>query len=123
MIELSTVSHSRVTELNPRGKVPVLVEGESVVYESQAILHFLESAHPQPAMIPASPKDRFEILVLVLSDLIIFSIIRAATLTRMTEAAYFYGLLSNKTFSSVLEALQKGQQGMCIDLQFVNSQH
>jgi len=58
MIELSTVSHSRVTELNPRGKVPVLVEGESVVYESQAILHFLESAHPQPALIPASPKDR-----------------------------------------------------------------
>jgi len=57
-IELSTVSRSRVTELNPRGKVPVLVEGESVVYESQAILHFLESAHPQPALIPASPKDR-----------------------------------------------------------------
>lgn len=35
-------------KLNPRGRVPVLKDGEFVIYESVAILAYLESRQPQP---------------------------------------------------------------------------
>lgn len=37
---------------NPRGTVPVLTDGNIVVYETQAILDYLEYAYPQPALLP-----------------------------------------------------------------------
>ena len=41
-------------ELNPYGKVPVLVDGEVVVYESAVINEYLEEKFPQ---VPLMPKD------------------------------------------------------------------
>lgn len=41
-------------KLNPYGKVPVLVDGEVVVYESAVINEYLEEKFPQ---IPLMPKD------------------------------------------------------------------
>jgi glutathione S-transferase len=37
---------------NPRGTVPVLMDGNIVVYETLAILDYLEYAYPQPALLP-----------------------------------------------------------------------
>ena len=41
-------------KLNPYGKVPVLVDGEVVVYESAVINEYLEEKFPQ---VPLMPKD------------------------------------------------------------------
>lgn len=43
--------------MNPRGKVPVLKDGDTVIYESTAILVYLESRHPMPALFGSSAKE------------------------------------------------------------------
>ena len=44
--------------LNPYGRVPVLEEDGFVLYESTAILNYLEATHPAPALVPADPQGR-----------------------------------------------------------------
>jgi len=44
--------------LNPYGRVPTLEEDGFVLYESTAILNYLEATHPSPALVPADPKQR-----------------------------------------------------------------
>lgn len=44
--------------LNPYGRVPVLVDGDFVLYESTAILGYLEARFPEPALLPESLEDR-----------------------------------------------------------------
>ncbi len=43
--------------LNPRGKVPVLRDGDFVIFESIAILAYLEQKHPKPALFGATPEE------------------------------------------------------------------
>ena len=43
--------------LNPRGKVPVLKDGDFVIYESIAILDYLERKHPEPPLFGRSPQE------------------------------------------------------------------
>jgi glutathione S-transferase len=44
--------------LNPYGRVPTLVDEDLVLYESTAILEYLEATHPQPSLLPADVKQR-----------------------------------------------------------------
>ena len=44
--------------LNPFGQVPVLEDGEVVIYESLAILEYLEERHPSPPLLPADAAGR-----------------------------------------------------------------
>jgi glutathione S-transferase len=44
--------------LNPYGRVPTLDDDGFVLYESTAILNYLEATHPKPALAPADPKGR-----------------------------------------------------------------
>ena len=44
--------------MNPHGKVPVLVDGAVTLYESQAILEYLEENHPAHPLLPADPAAR-----------------------------------------------------------------
>jgi glutathione S-transferase len=47
-----------VDALNPRGQVPVLVDGDAVICDSTSILEYLEEVVPQPALYPATPAAR-----------------------------------------------------------------
>jgi glutathione S-transferase len=46
--------------LNPRGKVPVIQDGDYALYESAAIVEYLEDAYPRSgaALFPAEPRAR-----------------------------------------------------------------
>lgn len=44
--------------MNRRHKVPVLVDGDLVMYRSLAILAYLEEKYPETALMPERPEDR-----------------------------------------------------------------
>ena len=44
--------------MNPMGRVPVLVDGDLVVWESNAIVRYLAASHPGGGLWPASPAVR-----------------------------------------------------------------
>jgi glutathione S-transferase len=45
-------------KLNPYARVPALQEDGFLLYESTAILNYLEATHPQPALVPADARGR-----------------------------------------------------------------
>lgn len=53
-------------KINPQGAVPSLVAPglKRPLYQSMAILDYLEHAHPTPALFPADPEDRARVLAL-----------------------------------------------------------
>ena len=44
--------------LNPYGRVPAFDDDGFVLYESTAILEYLEARHPTPALVPEDPRGR-----------------------------------------------------------------
>ena len=50
--------HPAVVAANPKGQVPVLVDGDLTLYDSTLIMEYLEDAYPVPALFPKSPKAR-----------------------------------------------------------------
>jgi len=46
------------TALNPQQLVPTLVDGETVITQSMAMLEYLEERHPAPALLPADRAGR-----------------------------------------------------------------
>ena len=49
--------------MNPHGKVPVLVDGATTLYESQPILEYLEERYPTPPLLPGDPTARAQLRV------------------------------------------------------------
>ena len=47
-----------VLAANPKGQVPVLVDGGLALYDSTVILEYLEDAYPSPALYPQRPEVR-----------------------------------------------------------------
>jgi glutathione S-transferase len=52
-------------EMNPYGKVPVLVDGDTIVYESCIINEYLEEKYAEPPLLPADPAQRAKIRIAV----------------------------------------------------------
>ena len=44
--------------LNPQMMVPTLIDGTAELFQSLAILEYLEEQHPQPPLLPAEPEAR-----------------------------------------------------------------
>jgi glutathione S-transferase len=53
--------HPEVVRLNPKAEVPVLVDGDTSVYDSTVILEYLEDRHPTPPLYPKSAAGRAEV--------------------------------------------------------------
>ncbi len=51
--------------MNPYGKVPALVDGGTVLYESCIINEYLEDRYPDPPLLPADPSARARIRILI----------------------------------------------------------
>ena len=47
----------QMLKLNPRGRVPVLKDGDYVVFESVAVLYYLDVKYPQPPIFGSSPEE------------------------------------------------------------------
>jgi glutathione S-transferase len=47
-----------VLAANPKGQVPVLVDGDLTLYDSTVILEYLEDAYPAQPLLPRLPKAR-----------------------------------------------------------------
>jgi glutathione S-transferase len=50
--------HPDVVALNPKRQVPVLVDGDVVVYDSTQIFEYLEERHPEPPLYPKEIRER-----------------------------------------------------------------
>jgi glutathione S-transferase len=44
--------------VSPRLEVPALVDGEDAIFDSTIILEYVEERWPEPALLPAAPRDR-----------------------------------------------------------------
>src|SRR5438876_3650833 len=53
-----TPKHPDVVALNPKAQVPVLVDGELVLYDSTLILEYLEERYPAASLYPADSIGR-----------------------------------------------------------------
>lgn len=52
-------------KLNPYGKVPVLVDGGTVLYESCIINEYLNEKYPNPPLLPADPGRRAKVRIVI----------------------------------------------------------
>jgi glutathione S-transferase len=50
-------------ELNPYAKVPVLIDGDAVVYESAIINEYLEESYPAVRLMPTRPLERAKVRI------------------------------------------------------------
>ena len=57
MVDLFKGEHKQPAFLaiNPRGQVPALVDGDVRIYESVAIVEYLEYRYPEPSLTPSGP--------------------------------------------------------------------
>ena len=49
---------AEVMAINPKGQVPVLVDGDLSIYDSTVIFEYLEDAYPAPPLYPKAPAAR-----------------------------------------------------------------
>ena len=52
-------------KLNPNGKVPVIVDGTTVLYESCIINEYLEEKYPEPALMPKDHAKRAKVRIVI----------------------------------------------------------
>lgn len=55
-----------VLRVNPKGQVPVLIDGELSLYDSTVIMEYLEDAYPAPPLYPITPRERARVRLLEL---------------------------------------------------------
>src|SRR5438046_9118350 len=53
--------------VNPEGLIPVVVEGDTTIAQSLAIIEYLEETHPDPPLLPRSSADRAQVRSLSLA--------------------------------------------------------
>lgn len=64
IVDFSQGEHrsSEFLGLNPNGAVPVLEDGDWILVESRAMLHYLAAQRPDSRLVPSDPKELAEVL-------------------------------------------------------------
>jgi len=69
--------HPDVLAVNPKGQVPVLVDGDLTLFDSTLIFEYLEDAYPRPPLYPSGAKARASCRLIELSaDEILLPLVR-----------------------------------------------
>lgn len=68
--------HPEVLAHNPKGQVPVLIDGDLVLYDSTVIIEYLEDAYPSRPLYPTPPREKAacRLLELFADDVILASL-------------------------------------------------
>ena len=75
---------AQMLKLNPRGRVPVLKDGDYVVFESVAVLYYLDIKHPQPPIFGSTPEEAGVIMRVICE----FQSYAEPSLIKITEAIF-----------------------------------
>src|SRR3546814_16742694 len=67
MCEGDSPKQPAVLAANPKGEVPVLVDGDLTLFDSTVIFEYLEDAYPQPPLMPRQPAARAQCRLLELT--------------------------------------------------------
>lgn len=59
--------HPAVLAANPKGQVPVLIDGDLTLFDSTLIIEYLEDAYPSPPLFPWGARERARCRLLELS--------------------------------------------------------
>ncbi|MCG7392787.1 glutathione S-transferase family protein [Microvirga sp. ACRRW] len=98
-----------VLAANPKGQVPVLIDGDLTLYDSTVILEYLEDAYPVPALYPQNPKERARCRLLDLfADEVMLSAFRALMHRTEPHAADDPRFLANEAKAKEAEPLIAG---------------
>ena len=64
LLEASKKEHKtpEFLAMNPRGQFPVLTDNTLVVYETRAILHYLDAAYPNPTLFGTTPSQNANLI-------------------------------------------------------------
>lgn len=91
-LDLAKLEHKspQMLKLNPRGRVPVLKDGDYVCYESLAVMTYLERKHPKPALFGRTAAEAGTIMRLICE----YQVYAEEHITRIITAIYFQGIES-----------------------------
>ena len=100
--------HPEVLAHNPKSQVPVLVDGDLVLWDSTVIVEYLDEVAPEPRLLPKGPRARARCRMLELhADEVFFPNV----LTLIREV--FYG---DGSASDTIEAARSGITGQHAEL-------
>ena len=97
------ITDAAALQASPLGKVPFLRAPEGDLCESQAIMEFIESAYPEPALLPADPFAAAKV-----RELITYIELHLELVAReLYGQAFFGGTVSESTQVRVRKQLEK----------------
>jgi glutathione S-transferase len=90
VVQFSKQEHKspQMLKLNPRGRVPVLKDGDYVCFESLAILYYLDRRYPDPPLFGRSPEEAGTIMRVICE----YQAYAEEYINRIMRAIYFDGL-------------------------------
>ena len=98
--------------LSGQRQVPVLVDGDDVVSDSSSICRYLEEMRPEPALIPADPKQRAQMqLIEDWADTTLAAAVRSALLQAAADDAQLREVLLPDDVPSPVRQLMSGLPG------------
>jgi glutathione S-transferase len=78
----------QMLRLNPRGRVPVLKEGDYVCYESLAIIMYLDRKYPEPPLFGTTPQDAGTVMRVICE----YQAYAEDRINKIINAIFFQGL-------------------------------
>ena len=103
LLQFSKQEHKsqEMLALNPRGRVPVLKDGEYVCFESLAILYYLDLKYPQPPLFGRTPEEAGTIMRVICE----YQAYIEPQVHIITQAVFSGAALGSDTITSAMHAV------------------